>query len=88
MKLCIIYRSSLLSLDARLYDGNNVLDAVLAVLLQPFADDGNDAADIEGHHVLLILRGHAETVQDRRKRRSSGELRRAPASSGKRGGVP
>lgn len=54
-----------LLLNTELYDRNHMLYTIPAILLQPFVDDCHQTADMKLHHILLILLGNLETIQNR-----------------------
>lgn len=48
--------------NAKLDDGNNVFNAVFAIVLQPFTDNCRQTLDIELHHIFLNVCGHLIAV--------------------------
>ena len=60
-----LYFSSFAGRNAEPHHGNDVLNGIPAILLQPFMDDAHEAVDIEQHEVLLIRRRYVKAFQNR-----------------------
>ena len=50
---------------AGLHDRDDMFDRILAVIFQPFVDDGDQTTYIKGHHICPILRRNMKALKDR-----------------------